>query len=211
MYRYRIFYHKLADIKYTSNLDLYKVWERSCRRAKLPLVYSQGFHPQPKINLACPLPLGIISYSELVDVWLQECFEPEVLRTSLSTAVPPGVKIQRIDLITASEPALQTTIAAARYHVSYQAEVDFSLVSQTLNSILAKDEVIRQRRNKKYDLRPLILDLRITQTENGTLEIDMLLSASEGKTGRPDEVLLELGLDPSLADIIRTELIRKQE
>ena len=210
MHRYRILYHKQAEIKYTSNLDLYKVWERSCRRAKVPLVYSQGFHPQPKINLACPLPLGITSLAELVDIWLQEWHEPDALKASLNKAVPPGISVKQIDEVSISEPAIQTTIQSARYQVNYHAEIDFNELRARVESMLAKNEIVRQRRNKQYDLRPLVLELRINLTGNESAVIEMLLSASEGKTARPDEVMLELGLDPTLSDITRVQLNRNQ-
>ena len=210
MHRFRIHYHKLDAIKYTSNLDLYKVWERSCRRASLPLVYSQGFHPQPKINLACPLPLGITSVVEIVDIWLGDLFDQKVFREMLEKAVPPGIKIQDIEIISTPEPAIQTTILAARYQVVYHGDIDPVRLAGQIELTMEQDEIFRLRRNRHYNLRPLILSLSLSQTEGGIEWIDMLLSASEGKTGRPDEVLLQLGLDPSLADITRVELIRKQ-
>lgn len=210
MHRYRILYHKQAEIKYTSNLDLYKVWERSCRRAKVPLVYSQGFHPQPKINLACPLPLGITSEAELVDIWLQEWNEPDALKACLNKAVPPGISVKQIEEVTISEPAIQTTIQSARYQVNYHAEIDFDELKLKVESMLLNTDIVRQRRNKQYNLRPLVFELGLHHLENEKVVIEMLLSASEGKTGRPDEVLLELGLDPTHADIIRVQLNRNQ-
>ncbi len=210
MYRYRIHYQKLDAIKYTSNLDLYKVWERSCRRAGLPLVYSQGFHPQPKINLACPLPLGITSTVEIVDIWLSDQLDLETIIGKLENAVPPGIKVQNVELAVTTEPAIQTTILSARYHAIFPANFDSDRLAMNINSVMEQVEIIRLRRTKQYDLRPLIQNLSLIQTPEGMVGIEMLLSASEGKTGRPDEVLLQLGIDPSLADITRVELIRNQ-
>jgi len=210
MYRYRIHYQKLDAIKYTSNLDLYKVWERSCRRAGLPLVYSQGFHPQPKINLACPLPLGITSTVEIVDIWLSDQLDLETIIGKLENAVPPGIKVQNVELAVTTEPAIQTTILSARYHAIFPANFDSDRLAMNINSVMEHVEIIRLRRTKQYDLRPLIQKLSLIQTPEGMEGIEMLLSASEGKTGRPDEVLLQLGIDPSLADITRVELIRNQ-
>lgn len=210
MYRYRIHYQKLDAIKYTSNLDLYKVWERSCRRAGLPLVYSQGFHPQPKINLACPLPLGITSTVEIVDIWLSDQLDLETIIGKLENAVPPGIKVQNVELAVTTEPAIQTTILSARYHAIFPANFDSDRLAMNINSVMEQVEIIRLRRTKQYDLRPLIQNLSLIQTPEGMEGIEMLLSASEGKTGRPDEVLLQLGIDPSLADITRVELIRIQ-
>ena len=65
MERIRVYYSKTAPMRYTGNLDVHKVWEHTLRRARLPLAYSQGFHPQPRINQACPLPLGMTSRAEI--------------------------------------------------------------------------------------------------------------------------------------------------
>ncbi len=68
MIKIRITYTKMGWLKYTSNLDVQKLWERAIRRARLPLAYSQGYHPKPKMNLAAPLPLGFTSSAELIDI-----------------------------------------------------------------------------------------------------------------------------------------------
>ncbi len=61
MQRLRLTFAKTAAMRYTGHLDLHTTWERTLRRARLPLAYSQGFHPQPKIQLASALPLGFTS------------------------------------------------------------------------------------------------------------------------------------------------------
>ncbi|MDP3186130.1 MAG: TIGR03936 family radical SAM-associated protein, partial [Anaerolineales bacterium] len=63
----RITFSKTGALRYTGHLDLQRIWERTARRAGLPLVYSQGFHPQPKIQIAAALPLGFSGRAELVD------------------------------------------------------------------------------------------------------------------------------------------------
>ena len=70
--RLRITFHKTAAMRYTGHLDLHKTWERTIRRARLPLAYSQGYHPQPRLNVASALPLGFTSECELLDLWLAD-------------------------------------------------------------------------------------------------------------------------------------------
>ena len=70
--RIRIQFTKEGALRYISHLDLHSLMERSTRRAGLPLAYSQGFHPQPKIQLAAALALGFASTAELVDIWLND-------------------------------------------------------------------------------------------------------------------------------------------
>ena len=70
--RIRVTFSKTYHMRYTSHLDVHRTWERTLRRARLPLAYSQGFNPRPKINLAAALPLGFTSDCEIVEFWLDE-------------------------------------------------------------------------------------------------------------------------------------------
>src|SRR6185503_1913057 len=106
--RIRITFTKTGPAKYSGHLDLHKSWERALRRAGLPLAYSQGFHPQPKIHLAAALPLGFTSECELVDVWLTEPVELEAALGELRRATSPGVEIKAVCEVADSLPAMQT-------------------------------------------------------------------------------------------------------
>jgi radical SAM-linked protein len=209
MYRYRIAYQKNEAIKYTSNLDLYRVWERALRRAKLPIVYSQGFHPQPKINLACPLPLGMTSTVELVDIWLQEAQDITYLKSLLERSVPSGIIIDGLEEISVDEPPIQTTILSSVYFVELPDGINIADLKEKISTLSNSSELLRTRRKKSYDLRPLLLDIFIREDNVHQPVLQMHLSATEGKTGRPDEVLLELGVDPSETSITRMRLIRR--
>ena len=86
--RLRIVFSKSDTLRYTGHLDLHRIWERTCRRAGIPLSYSQGFHPQPRISLAAALPLGFMGQAELMDLWLdQEEDKTEILKL-LQAAAP---------------------------------------------------------------------------------------------------------------------------
>src|SRR5512136_271004 len=70
--RLRITFSKNGALRYAGHLDLQTTWERTVRRAGLPLAYTHGFHPGPKIQIASALPLGFIGRAEIVDIWLDE-------------------------------------------------------------------------------------------------------------------------------------------
>ena len=70
--RIRITFSKSGAMQYVGHLDLHRSWERTFRRSGLPLAYSQGFHPQPRLNLACALPRGFTSQCEIFDAWLEQ-------------------------------------------------------------------------------------------------------------------------------------------
>ncbi len=207
MERIRITYAKTEALRYTSNLDVHKVWERLLRRARLPLAYSQGFHPQPRINQAAPLPLGILSQVEMVDVWLEEDIPLDQVSASLQKAAPPGMEISQVDAVEPKAPALPTIICASEYRVTLLDPVDLGELRAKLEAFITSTQSIRDRRGKTYDLRPLVEDISLVSMNNGYAQINMRLSAREAATGRPDEVLLALGLDPFAARIERTRLI----
>ncbi len=207
MERIRISYAKKEALRYTSNLDVHKVWERLLRRARLPLAYSQGFHPQPRINQAAPLPLGILSQVEMVDVWLEEDVPVEQVTTALQKAAPPGMDIFQVVPVDPKAPALPTIVRSSEYLVTLLDPVDPGIIREKLDVFLGAKDAIRERRGKTYDLKPLVEDIGLEAGQDGLTRLRMRLSAREGATGRPDEVLLALGLDPFATRIERTGLI----
>ena len=90
--RLRITFSKSGALRYTGHLDLQTTWERTLRRAGLPLAYTHGFHPGPRIQIASALPLGFIGRAEIVDIWLDEPAAPAglPLRGHGATRRAPG-------------------------------------------------------------------------------------------------------------------------
>jgi radical SAM-linked protein len=206
LFRYRIEYSKAALMRFTGHLDMMRVWERTFRRAQLSLAYTQGFNPHPRINLGLALPLGYTSQCELMDIWLTEKIESNELFTKIRNVVPPGLEIQKVFEISLDAPTLQKQIQAATYVVYLDPVLPREKLQGKIDDLLASQEILRERRGKQYDLRPLIKSLEWMELE-GENVITMCLSAQEGQTGRPDEVLLQLNLDPYVATIIRKQLI----
>lgn len=103
MQRIRIVYAKGRELMFTGNLDMQKVWERTFRRAGLELAYSQGFHPQPRIHQACPLPVGFTSQFELLDFWLNTNGTLQEIEAKLQPALQPGITILHMREVPLSE------------------------------------------------------------------------------------------------------------
>lgn len=206
MQRIRIFYQKGPELQYTGNLDMHKVWERTFRRAKLPLAYSQGFHPQPKIQQAAPLPLGFTSNAEIVDIWLDTDESLDMITRKLIDTTQPGLTIHKIQGVELFSEALPNLVHAATYQIEFDDLPGAEFTSQ-IAALLAKTTIERERRGKKYDLRPLVERLDVAKTDPFTLS--MQLTSLPSATGRPEEVLEELGIDPFSVDIDRTEILLK--
>ena len=199
--RVRLTFTKQGALRYTGHLDLHKIIERSIRRAKLPLAYSQGYHPQPRLNLAAALPLGFSSRAEVMDIWLNE--EVQDVPDQLKEHVPPGLTILDAKPVDDREPSLQSQVIAAEYEVEITEAGAASGLTEKIASISTTKSIPRIRRKKEYDLRPLVEELIVT----GDNKLFMRLTSREGATGRPEEVLDVIGIPREDARIERTRIL----
>ena len=206
-HRYRIHFAKRDAIRFTSHLDLHRTWERTLRRARVPLAYSHGFNPRPKMNQSPALPLGCTSECEAVDIWLEEERPPDNIRHDVRRVAPEGLEIQSIIQVDPRLPSLQSQTVAVEYDVILDPTPPHDDLQVSVQTILKAKNLPRHRRGKDYDLRPLIELLEIDSGDLGRPKLRMILSAREGATGRPEEVIASLGLDPTYARIHRTKLI----
>ncbi len=154
--RVRITFTKQNALRYIGHLDLHRLWERAMRRASLPISYSQGFHPQPKISLAAALPLGFSSRNEVLDVRLNEDVAVEDISNRLKDNLPPDIKVLNIESVDERLPALQTLVLSAAYDVHLTEPVEGSELKRRVEELMNAESIIRERRNKTYDLRPLV-------------------------------------------------------
>jgi radical SAM-linked protein len=205
--RARITFTKQGALRYTGHLDLHRLWERAMRRADLPLSYSQGFHPQPKISLASALPLGFSSLGEVLDVRFNAEIPTEEIATRLKDNLPLDIRVTKVESVDEREPALQTQVLSAEYNVHLTEPVVGSDLTRKVEELITSKTLPRERRGKFYDLRPLIEKLEVITEANGNVQLQMKLSAREGATGRPEEVLNALGIEPEYTRVERTFLI----
>jgi radical SAM-linked protein len=190
-------------MRFTGHLDLHRAWERTFRRARLPLAYTQGFHPQPRIQLAGALPLGFTSACEIADIWLEEDVPADAALEALKIAVPPGITKLTAEAVDDRLPPLQVLLRSATYSVGLGEPI--ADLSTRIAELLAATELPRVRRDKAYDLRPLIEALSVGAEPDRQLE--MQLAARDAATGRPEEVVDVLGGDPVAAHYHRTALL----
>lgn len=205
--RARITFTKQGPLRYIGHLDLHRLWERAMRRADLPITYSQGFHPQPKISLAAALPLGFSSRGEVLDVRLNEEIPLDEIISRLRESLPPDIAIVNVTGVDEREPALQTQVLSAAYDVHLTEAIDGSELKRRVEEIMMSESILRDRRGKSYDLRPLIEMMSVITDANGKVWLKMTLAAREGATGRPEEVLSALKIEPDTARVGRTRLI----
>ena len=195
-FRYRIRFAKSAPLRFIGHLDLHRAWERTLRRAGAPLAYSEGYNPRPRLNLGLALPLGCTSEGDLLDVMLETSWESEDLCQALRRAAPPGLIVEAVWPVPAGTPPLQREVSSCEYQVDVEA-ADAPQLQDAIQRLLGSSSLPRERRGKSYDLRLLVEGLALEIGERAERpRLVMQLAAREGATGRPEEVLLELGLDP---------------
>ncbi len=212
VFRVRVAYRRGAALRYVSHLDMQTVWERTLRRAGVALAYSKGFNPRPRLHLASALPLGFTSQHELTDFWLSlppGSPPPDMgaLTRLLETSSPPGLEIETVALADLSLPALQTQVQAAEYLAVPMDAMEADGLSNAVQSLLAAESLMRERRGKPYDLRKLVEALEVRPASDGSPALFMRLTAREGATGRPEEVLDALKLDATVFRVERLKLI----
>jgi radical SAM-linked protein len=202
-------------MKYTSHLDLARAWERSLRRAGVPLAYSGGFNPRPKLQLAAALPVGHTGGAEWLDVWLEEPTSVRDFTTALVPVLPDGLMVSQVRQVELKEPALQTQVVSAEYRVTVEWRPEpvegrddpAERVEARVERVLAATELPQERRGRRYDLRPLIERLWLEQAGGGKVVLGMQLAARAGATARPEAVLEALGMGGAFARYHRRRLM----
>ncbi len=209
--RLRITFSKEGWLIYSSHLDLMRVWERALRRAGVPLAYSGGYNPRPKLQLARALPLGHVGEAELIDVWLEEPLSLEQFTGSLVPVLPQGLKVKQVQAVDPGAPAMQTQVVATRYGVIVEWDDSAEEIQARIEGALAEEELPHERRGRRYNLRPLIEELELEKVTDGKAVLAMQLSARPGATGRPEAVLDVLGVGDAFARYRRRRLILDKE
>ena len=207
----RVWFRTDDTVKYVGHLDMHRAWERAIRRAGLPLAYSQGFNPQARLQFAAALPVGFTGEREVADVFLNEELTSADFVARLSAALPPGVRPLTAEPVGRELPSLQSQVNGARYRVEVETEENGVSFCDDLMGFLERPDAWRERRKGKdvsrYDLRPLVQELRYTGAVPYGHGFDVTMRAEPGATGRPDELLAELGFETAPRRVVRAELL----
>ncbi len=211
MQRLRIRLSRGQEVKFISHLDIMRLWERALRRAQIPLAYSEGFSPHPRMSLAAPLPLGVTSEAELMDVFVLKLVSPHWFTTAASRQLPPGIEILGVYQIALSMPSLQSKVRYAEYRVEVETEKGLEDIESVISSLLSLEHLPwhhqRDTGRRNYDLRALIDALWLIDWRRPYCTIGMRLRCDSGGSGRPEQVASALGFTGYPQSIHRTKLI----
>ena len=188
-----------------------RLWERVFRRAQIPLAYSEGFSPHPRMSLAVPLAVGVTSEAELMDVVITKWASPHWFTNTAGQQLPPGIGILGVYQIALTMPSLQSQVRYAEYRVEVATEKGAEDIESAVSSLLALGHLpwhhVRDTGRRDYDLRALIDDLWLIARQPSYGIIGMRLRCDSGGSGRPEQVTLALGFPCFPQSVHRTKLL----
>lgn len=168
-------YAKRGRLRFTSHRDVSRAVERAVARAGLPIAYSSGFHPHPRISYAGASPTGAASEAEYLELAMAEETDADDVRRRLDEALPEGIDV--VTAVVSPGGSLADRLEASRWLVELLA-VDPAVVSSTVSAFLATESVEVERMTKKglrsFDCRSAVVSLTAAETDRGVL-LDLVL------------------------------------
>ena len=163
---------KDRDIRFISHLEYVRTIERAIRRAKLPAAYSEGFNPHLKFSLASALGVGVVSYTEFVEIELAEPMEVELAAKALDKALPRGIRVLAADAVANNTAALMAEAAGASYVVTLPFAEDISEAVASYNEaeelLFKKAAPKRKEKFKEIDVKFYIPKIAVEQKDGKT-------------------------------------------
>lgn len=196
--RLRVRFQKLGKVRWTSHRDVARMWERACRRVRLPLAWTGGFSPRPKISFGLALPTGAESLAEYLDLELVEGSEVEVgsFPELLTPALPAGVDVTAAAVLEPRALSLQEDVVSCSWRLCLPSGIDATaLVGRALAASTLLVERERKGQLSVDDVRPAILALEVVHSAGGETELEAVL-ATRPRALRPQELLR--ALNPAL-------------
>lgn len=200
MYRIRVRFTKMNLMKFISHLDLMRLMERTLRRSNIPLAFTQGFNPHPKIAFATALAIGISSEGEYMDVEITQKISLNDFKNSMNKNLPSGIEIIKCKYINLDNPSLMATVEISTYIVKckLQENYEISLIQEAIDDFQRKTHIYTikniKKRNKdikkEIDIRPLINSIEVWNLSSKELVLK-IRTATGSKGNLKPEVLID--------------------
>ena len=209
MGRYILSFTKQGFSRYTSHLDLLRLFKRAFKRCGIPLAYSQGFNPHPKMSFSQPLSLGYLAKDEILEFQLDGEMATEEILRRMRSAMPLGITISYCKELDIKPKTLASIVEGAKYLVFYPSSwkemIDNSAASpeDAISGYLAQTEIITKKRQKKtkamvdVDIRNMISSIKVWSNDitdiTGLLDrpfvLEMNLNAGSDSNLSPELVI----------------------
>lgn len=186
--RLRIRYAKRGPARFTSHRDFGRAFERALRRAEIPMAYSSGFSPHPRISYANASPTSAATEAEYLEIGLSEVCDPDLVCRALDAALPPGLVV--LSVVEADRTPFTELLPASTWSID-MGEVDAEALASAVDRLLATDELHVARMTKSglrdFDVRAAVVSLEVVDAR--TLR---LVSLQQTPLVRPDDVVTAL-------------------
>ncbi|MBO0656974.1 DUF2344 domain-containing protein [Streptomyces triculaminicus] len=214
MQRIRLRYTKRGRLRFTSHRDFQRAFERALRRAEVPMAYSAGFTPHPKVSYANAAPTGTGSEAEYLEIQLAAVRDPAVLRTLLDESLPDGLDI--VDAVEAHTSSFADRLQASVWELRLEG-VELEDAEKAVAAFMAAETVEVQRRTKNglrtFDARGAVTRLEALAAPadrpgDGACAILRLVVRHLTPAVRPDDVLSGLRVTADLAPPVPAAVTR---
>ena len=209
--RYRLHYAKSGPMSLRGHLDIIRVIPRVLRRAGLPIYYTEGFSPRPQMSFGPPLPLGMSSSAEYVDVALTGIVDVGTFLEALVEHSETGLDFLGVRRLEPSEPGLMKRITAVEYELRLDGEIGAEAFRERLDAFESRSEfpvrVERKGKLREVDMRRVLLDCSLDDEPGveAPSRLRLVFAESSGPSLRPVEVVEALfGLDVPVHRFHRT-------
>jgi radical SAM-linked protein len=207
--RLRVRFTKLGKVRFTSHRDVARIWERALRKVALPVTYTSGFSPRPKLAFGLALSTGHESVAEYLDVDLDEVPTLDDLPVRLSAGLPAGMDVTACAPVPPGSASLQESVISCSWKIEATG-VDVPAAEALVSAALAADTLpltrTRKGREVTDDLRPALLHVAVTgRGEGGGAVLEAELGVHP-RSLRPSELLLVLSPDGAVGEgrVLRT-------
>lgn len=215
----RLRFRKTGPLKYISHLDLNRTFTKAILRSGIPIWYTQGYNPIPKLDFAAPLSVGCESECELLDIKVVREVDTELLREVLNANLPDELRVEEVYL----PDCKFTDIFYSDYTVNLISPAVSGDTSVAATELMAQDEIIVFKKSKRgdgdADIKPFIKDTHFV-SEAGKLTMKLRLACGKIRSLNPDYVINYVAsklslfsgrLDVEYTEIVRTSLLREDE
>jgi radical SAM-linked protein len=196
----RIRYAKRGRLRFTSHRDFARAFERAIRRSGVPIGFSAGFSPHPKVSYAGATPTGTASEAEYLEIGLAERREPDQVRDALDAALPPGIDVLEVVEAEVGTPSLADRIEASYWQIVLP-QVTVDAAQQAVDRFLAESSVLVDRPTKdgsrQVDARAAVMSVDVADGADETgnsgpcATLNVVVRHSTPAV-RPDDVLTAL-------------------
>ena len=231
--RIRIRFTETGKVRFVSHRDVARLFERAMRKLRLPVAYSEGFSPRPKLSFGLALSVAHESDAEYLDVELTEPIDVDDLPRALSAALPDGIDVVGAAELAPGSESLQQAITSCNWRIEVLGASPVEVTAAVAEALTATElplERVRKGKTAITDVRPAILELEVTGPTGDGVELNAHLAtspvslrpaelvevlefdgASEGRVRRPDLCMILDGVrrepvrrpDPSMGQRLR--------